>query len=198
MKSTLRCQCGTVRGQVDLDKAYGRATCYCKYCQAFARALGQDRTVLNRRGGTEILAMLPAAIRFSAGHDHLVCTTFSEKGPLRWYASCCHTPIANTPKNHQVAYVGLLKACLNSSSTVLDQSLGPVKIALNTQSARGKVDSTPLATFIGMARIFKNVLKAKWGGQDKANPFFLRGSGRPLQTPRPIKRFEPEGLRRSA
>ncbi|TDP78157.1 hypothetical protein EV672_1301 [Aquabacterium commune] len=141
MKSPLRCQCGAVRGQVDLAQAYGRAVCYCKHCQAFARLLNQERAVLNRRGGTEIIATLPASIRFTAGLDQVACMSLTDKGPLRWYASCCQTPIGNTPKDARVAYVGVIRACLGSSPASIDQALGPVKIALNTKSARGGVSS---------------------------------------------------------
>lgn len=198
MKSPLRCQCGTLRGQVDLDQSYGRATCYCKYCQAYARTLDQERAVLNRRGGTELIATLPASIRFTAGLEQLACVSLTEKGPLRWYAACCHTPIGNTPKDHRVAYVGLVRACLGSSPAALEQAMGPVKIALNTKSARGKVASTPVATFLGMARIFKNILKARWAGRNKANPFFLASTGKPIRQPQPVKKSPPDALKRSA
>lgn len=198
MKSHLRCQCGTLRGQVDLGKAYGRAICYCKDCQSYARMLEHERDVLNRRGGTELIATLPASIRFTAGIDQLACLTLTDKGPLRWYAACCQTPIANTPKDPKVAYLSLIRACLVSQSAALDQSTGPVRIALNTPSARGKVARTPIATFFGMARIFKNILKARWTGHDQKNPFFVPGSGRPIRQPEPFKSTRNDALKRSA
>ncbi|RZL00380.1 MAG: hypothetical protein EOP36_15915 [Rubrivivax sp.] len=198
MKSPLRCQCGTVRGQVDLAQAYGRAICYCKDCQAYARMLEQERAVLNRRGGTELIATLPASIRFTAGLDQLACVTLTEKGPLRWYASCCQTPIGNTPKDRRVPYVGVVRTCLGSSPAALDQGMGPVKMALNTKSARGKVASTPVATFVGMARIFKNIMGAQWAGRDNVNPFFVAGTGKPIQAPQAAPKTKPDALRRSA
>lgn len=188
IKSPLRCQCGTIRGQVDLGQSYGRAICYCKDCQAYARTLEREREVLNRRGGTELLATLPASIRFTSGVDQLACLSLTDKGPLRWYAACCHTPIGNTPKDHRVAYVGVVRACLMASPAVMDQALGPVKIALNTQSARGKVASTPVANLLGMARIFMNILKARWAGGGKKNPFFAPDTGHPIRQPQMVKK----------
>lgn len=195
MNSPLRCQCGTVQGHVDLRRAYGRAICYCKDCQAHARILERDRDVLNRQGGTEIIATLPSSVHFTSGADHLACLTLTEKGPLRWYASCCKTPIGNTPQNSKIAYVGLIRASLNTTNAALDQAMGPVKIALNTNSARGEVRSTPWANFVGVFRIFGNILRARWTGRHKENPFFLSGTNKPIQKPRAIKRTERGALK---
>jgi hypothetical protein len=73
-----------------------------------------------------------------------------------------------------------------------------VKIALNTPSARGKVASTPFATFVGMARIFKNIVKARWAGKNKGNPFFVPGSGKPIQQPQPVRKPQRDEVKRSA
>ena len=58
MSTPIRCQCGKVRGDVDLSRAYTRATCYCKDCQAFARYLKRPDMV-DRCGGTDIVPMSP-------------------------------------------------------------------------------------------------------------------------------------------
>ena len=98
----LRCRCGAIQGTVDSRHVYGRAVCYCTDCQAFARYLGSQDQVLNRQGGTEIVAILPAAVHFETGLDKLACMSLSDKGLLRWYASCCRTPIGNTPRDRKM------------------------------------------------------------------------------------------------
>jgi hypothetical protein len=41
--------------------------------------------------------------------------SLSDKGMLRWYASCCNTPIGNTSRDFKVSHVGLLHNCLQES-----------------------------------------------------------------------------------
>ena len=107
MNTQLRCRCGTIQGTVDPRHVYARAVCYCKDCQAFARFLGSPDQILDRQGGTEIVAILPAAVQFTTGVEKLACMSLSDKGLLRWYASCCRTPIGNTPRDRSTPYVGI-------------------------------------------------------------------------------------------
>lgn len=186
MNSNLQCKCGTVQGCVDLRKSCGHATCYCVDCQAFARFLGAQDEVLDPHGGTEIVAMLPADVRFTAGVDKIACMSLSEKGLLRWYASCCRTPIANTPRDRKLPYIGVLAACLPK----LDETLGPPRIALHTSSAVGETKSTPLRTFFGVCRIMGNVIGARFAGRYKSNPFFVADSSTPINEPRVLTKAE--------
>ena len=70
MTLELRCRCGQVQGTVDARRAYARATCYCRDCQAYARHLGQPG-VMDAQGGTDIIAMNPDAVTFTAGEEHI-------------------------------------------------------------------------------------------------------------------------------
>ena len=177
--SKLRCRCGSLQGNVDARHLYGRAVCYCKDCQGFARFLGSPEQILNGQGGTEIVAILPAAVHFTAGLDKLACMSLSDQGLLRWYAACCRTPVGNTPRDHKIPYVGLVRACLPE----LDESFGPLKIAINTGSATDVVKATPVMAFLGLMRIMRKVIAARLRGKYKENPFFTSKSGEPIRTP---------------
>ena len=177
--SRLSCRCGATQGIVDPRGVYARAVCYCKDCQAFARFLGSPDQILDRQGGTEIAAFLPAAIQFTTGMERLACVSLSDKGLLRWYAGCCRTPIGNTPRDRKLPYAGLIRACLPG----VDESLGPLKIALNAGSAIGEIKATPVAAFLGVTKIMGKVIAAKLRGRDKENPFFFPDSGAPIRTP---------------
>ena len=190
MNGQLRCRCGAIQGTVDSRHVYGRAVCYCTDCQAFARYLGSQDQVLNRQGGTEIVAILPAAVHFETGLDKLACMSLSDKGLLRWYASCCRTPIGNTPRDRKMPYVGLIRTCLPK----LDESFGPLTIAFKTGSARGKVKGTPLATFLGLIRIMTKVVGARIRGTYKTNPFFTPGSCASIRTPQVLTLAERRSL----
>jgi len=194
MKRPLRCQCGVVQGEVDVRRSAGRAVCYCKDCQAFARFLGREAEILDRFGGTEIIATVPRRVRFSSGFDKVVCMSLSEKGLLRWYASCCRTPIGNTPRDRKIAYVGLVRQCLAEADDEMRRSFGQHAIALNTQSARGDVPSTPAAMFVGLLKIIRNVAGARLKGDYKDNPFFARDSGAPIKAPQTLTPAERQAL----
>jgi hypothetical protein len=112
----IRCRCGAVRGSlVAAGPAAGNhVICYCDDCQAFAYALGRAGDVLDACGGSEIVQVSPARIRFEAGAEKLSCLRLTAKGPLRWYTSCCNTPIGNTLASGAVPFIGMLCACLEA------------------------------------------------------------------------------------
>ena len=114
MKLPLRCACGSVQGEVDLDRAWTRVSCYCRDCQAFARFLGRPG-LMDAAGGSDIAAMAPDAVRFTAGLEHLACMSLGPNGLLRWYAHCCRTPLANLTRNPKFFYCGLATACLEDT-----------------------------------------------------------------------------------
>lgn len=188
MPLAIRCRCGTLQAELEPRHAYARAACYCGDCQAFARFLGREAEVLDAHGGTDIVATLPASLRFTAGAEHLACMSLSPKGLLRWYAACCRSPIANTPRDPRVAYVGVVGDSLAATAREKDAVLGPLRIALNAASAQGHVAATPLATFAGVLRIMRGLLEARLRGHHRDNPFFDAASGLPVRTPHVLDR----------
>jgi hypothetical protein len=183
MSLELRCRCGALTGRVATTHLLTRAICYCKDCQAFARYLGRQDDVLDAGGGTDILAMQPRSVRFTAGVDRLACLSLSAKGLLRWYAGCCNTPLANTPRNRNVAYAGLLRSALAESDESVDRAFGPAKLVLFPESATGPVKSKSGTMFPAMLRIMGNIVTARLGGSYRDTPFF-DGDGTPLRSPR--------------
>ena len=189
MNHPLRCRCGSLQGYVVPSAAATRAICYCKDCQAYARFLGVPG-VVDSRGGTEVVASLPKHLHFTAGEQELACMSLSPRGLLRWYAKCCNTPIGNTPRNYKVSYVGLVHSCLETRSPPLNASFGPLRVAVNTRSALGKVRTTPVGTLIGVLRLMKSLLSARLSGAYKDNPFFLASSGIPIRQPHVLSEAE--------
>lgn len=195
MATELRCRCGQLRGEVDLARAYARATCHCRDCQAFARFLGQPG-VLDSSGGTDIVAAAPDAVRITAGAEHLAAMSMSPRGLLRWYAACCRTPLANTPRDPKVYYSGVVVACLAGAPGAVDAALGPRdRIAVNTGSATAPVKSAPLRFLSGGLRIFGSVAVARLRGRRSGAPFFDE-EGRPGRDPEVIDRERRAALQR--
>lgn len=180
MNYVLQCQCGALEGTVALSKAANRAVCYCRDCQSFARYLGQPERILNEQGGTRIIAAVPNQVHLTRGAERLACMRLSDKGMLRWYASCCRTPIGNTPPDPSFPYVGLIDACLPGAAHQLDEALGPVRVSLNTHSAQGHVAPTRVATVLAILKIMRSVLGARLSGSFRHNPFFRAGTAEPV------------------
>lgn len=162
MNHPLQCKCGTLKGHVSPPDMANRGVCYCKDCQAFANFL--------ERPGDAVLDELG--------------------GLLRWYASCCNTPIGNTPRDFKTPYVGLIHSCLAKRAPSLQESFGPVRMVLQTKSAKGQVKSTPMSNFVTLLRIMKAVFGARISGAYKRNPFFIDGSGAPIRQPRELTKAE--------
>jgi hypothetical protein len=196
MTMQLRCRCGTVTGKMDASRAYARATCYCKDCRAFARFLGQPG-VLDASGGTDIVATAPAAVRFTAGSEHVACMSLSPKGLLRWYASCCRTPLGNTPRDPKLLYAGLVTACFDAAPQTVDAAFGPRdRVVINTGSATAPVRAAPLAFLMGGLRIFAGLIGARLR-HERTSPFF-DANGRPLREPDVISREQRAALEQDA
>lgn len=186
MELRLHCRCGKLQGTLDSTRVAARALCYCKDCQAYARFLKVQDTILDDAGGTEVAAVPPAAVRFTAGLEHLGCLSLSPRGIYRWYATCCDTPIGNTPRDPKMPYVGLVRQCLDAPA----DSLGAAPVRVNTESASRPMPSTPLRTALAIAKIGAMIVGNRLGGGYRDNPFFQEGGDAPLRVPRVLSREE--------
>jgi hypothetical protein len=195
----LSCQCGKLQGHVDRPGTALRGRCYCKDCQAFAHFLGRADSLLDEHAGTSIVAIRPSRLHFSEGLDALACMQLSDRGMLRWYASCCNTPIGNTPRDAKTHYLGLIETCLAGGSPSIEQSFGPVRIVLNTTTAIGQVKATGVASnVVNLLRLMKSTIGARLGGAWKRNPFFDTATGTPVRQPRVLTADERERLPHAA
>jgi hypothetical protein len=176
----LSCRCGKVKGVVGDPEKANRGACYCKDCQAFAHFLGNTSDILDENSGTGVVATLPERVRFTQGAEHLACMSLSPNGLLRWYASCCNTPIGNTVRDFRVSFVTLIHTCLEKPPGSLDRSFGPVRMRVNTNGAKGEVAATPIATVVLVLKLGVSMLRARLTGSFKRTPFFDPDSGVPV------------------
>lgn len=176
MDHPLRCACGKLRGHLVPVRSARRAACYCRDCRAYARHLGHAG-VLDDKGGTEVVALHPRHVHF-ADTSTLACLSLRKGGLLRWYASCCGTPIANTPRDPKVAYAGVIHSCLEPGPPSLAESFGRKVVAVNTASALGTVEASSLAMAGAVVHLGAMILGARLAGSYRDNPFFR--DGRPI------------------
>ena len=172
----IRCQCGAFEAEVSDPELGTRAVCYCRDCQAFAHFLGLPKGMLDSLGGTDIVAVRPRTVTFRRGIENLACMSLSPKGTLRWYTSCCRTPIGNTPRDYRQSHVGLIHSCLELSGAGVDDSFGPVRMRVNVHGAKGKPDTSPrLAFALAVLRYLSSLAWSRLSGMYRVNPFFGPG-----------------------
>lgn len=185
----LSCQCGTITGVVEnvTQRSSIRLACYCSDCQAFANELGAADRVLNEHGGTEIFQVAPSRVKIIQGHDHIACLKLSGKGPFRWYAKCCNTPIGNTMAP-SFPFIGFISAFVDMGAVAQDPQIGPVKCHCQTQDAAKSWPSDqkrtgfPVGFTIWMMTF---VLGWKIRGLGKENPLFTV-MGEPIASPQKV------------
>lgn len=192
MNHPLRCRCGTLRGYVSHPEKVSRGVCYCKDCQAFAHFLGKTDDILDEMGGTDVIATLPKYLSFTQGFKTLACMSLTDAGMLRWYASCCNTPIGNTPRDFKTSHVGLIHTCLEDPSRSLESSFGPVRMRVNTKHAKGKPESMPISTVASILRFMGSLIRARLDGSYKSTPFFTPDRGTPVVPPKVLTSAERE------
>ena len=181
----IRCSCGKLRAvAVGIDASKGNhLVCYCDDCQSFQHFLGTAERVLDEHGGTEIFQMSQGRLRITEGSEHLACVRLRENGLLRWYASCCNTPIGNTLAARGVPFIGVVCDCFDRDrgGESLDDALGPVRMGVNGRFAKGKPDGltvhdrAPLSMFVSF---IGKMLAWRLHGDHKRSPLFEPESGR--------------------
>lgn len=182
MTVRIQCRCGTVQGEIDGRGAYARVTCYCRYCQAFAQWLGTPG-LLDAQGGTDILAAKPSRMRITQGADQVACISLSKR-VVRWYASCCRTPLASTAPTPDLQYVGVPMACVANAADV-QKLVGPEGRAVaNTESAHGPVRGSHIALTGVLLKVGIGVLGGRLR-KDRGSPFFDE-NGKPIREPERI------------
>jgi len=190
----LRCQCGTIQGVVADPRNANHCVCYCRDCQAFAHFLGQAETVLDERGGSEIIQIPPKNLTFTQGREALACLRLTEKGLLRWYAGCCNTPIGNTLATPKISFIGLVHNCVDSREQPVDDSFGPIRARVNPKGAKGD----PKPEVVGQGPVLwwfiTRVLRARLNGDYKRNPLFNPDTGKPVVIPRVLSADERSGV----
>ena len=173
-----------IRGSVDESRIIHRSICYCQDCQAFARFLGRAADILDERGGSDVVQILPMSIRFTHGLERLECMRLTPKGLLRWYAGCCKTPLGNTLWSRKFSFIGLLHSCLESDRSSLDEAFGPVRSLVHTQGAMGG----PKPRTVGQGVMVRNILLAMFlarlSGNYRRNRLFDDATGAPIASPR--------------
>lgn len=189
----IQCRCGQLRGLLQATRPRNRCVCYCADCQAFARHLGTPG-VLDAQGGTDIVQLPSSHLVFTHGAQHLACLRLTDKGLLRWYSSCCRSPIGNTPADRKLAFVGLIHTALRGAP--LDEAFGLVTMRVGVGSALGVEKPKATGLLGGVAKAVAIIARGRLGGGWRDSPFF-DASGAPVAPPQVLTAAELAAARRA-
>ncbi len=168
--ATWRCECGSVEARLPTDGF--RLVCYCGSCRDFATRLGSgDR--LNDAGGSDLIQVAPDSVEIK-GIEHLRWMKITEKGPMRWYAHCCDTPMANTLSLRAVPFASFQVHDIEPQS-----ELPPIRAHVNLSGATARV-TEPTGNVRSVLLSFASRVLRSWvTGRWRRTPFF-DGQGRPV------------------
>jgi hypothetical protein len=169
------CRCGKVELRVTPGRVRN-VTCYCNHCRHFAEEYGEGDT-LDEGGGVPMLVTTNDAISVVSGGDLMVAMHYSEKGPLRWYTSCCGTPVAITAGVARTPYMSVHAARLEPSD-----KLGPPQACVNTKSATGPVSKSVGFVPALFGGFMIEMLGSRISGRWRNSPFF-KPDGSPVAAP---------------
>ncbi|MEM9972167.1 MAG: DUF6151 family protein, partial [Pseudomonadota bacterium] len=129
------CRCGEVGFDVSVDaKSDSRIVCYCNSCRAFAEKTGAAGT-LDAAGGVDLYQTAVERLAISRGSDRLAWTRITARGPLRWFATCCGAPVANTLPTRQIPF-----ATMMSDGFSEPDALPPILGRVNKRDATAHIE----------------------------------------------------------
>ena len=178
------CACGAVTGTIaaatpaEGDFVY----CHCTDCQSVPKYLGAEDRILERAGGTALYQSRCARLSIATGKDRLAGLHMTDKPTLRWYATCCNTPMFNTYANGKLPYVTTLLAnCEADGRAALGEPIGHLFL----QDAPGDTEGLrPLSMNALLRRFFKRMVKDIFSGDRRRNPLFDPNTLEPIAKPR--------------
>ena len=176
------CECGAVRMRIAPIRGT-RCICYCRDCQAFARHLGHDH-LLDAAGGSDLFQTLPEYVNIENGADRIGAVRLTDKGPIRWHAECCGTPICNTGARRGLPLVSFLVRGFDHPDLV-----GPVLARVNLGGARAFVPEGKGHVGRLIRQFLVRAAKSLLTGGFRGTPFF-DDQGRPIRRPARLTQAE--------
>lgn len=162
---TWTCGCGATRLAIRTGDG-SRALCYCRDCRAFTRHFGRT-DMLDAAGGSDLYLVAPHHIRILEGEANLAAIRLTGKGPVRWYAACCGTPMANTMPTRAIPYVTTLVGGFEDPD-----ALGPIQAQAYRKQALGYVEREGGSFLLVALAVLRRAAGAGITGKWRRNPFF--------------------------
>ena len=180
----LACACGAFTGTIEVEHSGegDRLSCYCKDCQTFATRFGKSERILDPHGGTDLYQTRCARLHVETGRERLASIHLTRKPTLRWYASCCDTPLFNTFASGKLPYLTVLLA--NAPEADVERLVGPPRGGLSLESAQGDTSAIPAAPLPRqIVRQMRRMARDVLSGDRRRSPLFDTQSLAPIAKP---------------
>ena len=152
--------------------------------------------LLDAHGGTDIVQVAPASLKFVQGQRRIIGLRLTSNGLFRWYASCCNTPVGNT-LSPAVPFVGIIVQAFDNGAQHPDDLFGKPIGAIMGKYAIGDARSDSRGIRLSlMVRAIRMVLGWRLRGQSWPNPFYERDTRAPIYPVGVLSRQQREALRR--
>jgi hypothetical protein len=196
----LSCTCGTLAGTLrDAGpRTVNHVRCYCDDCQTYAFFLGRPDDVLDASGGTVVLQTTPSRVKLEAGADQLRCVRLGPRGPYRFYAGCCRTPVANVLPDARMPFAGVVRPFVAADDAAIEEVVGPVRRSVRGRYATGPVaENTDPDASVGVILRAMSRMAGGWlKGAARPTPFF--DGDAPVTEPQLLTRDERRAHREAA
>lgn len=173
------CTCGALRGEIrDVSpSAYTHIVCHCRDCRAAYTHLG-----LADPEKVGILQTAQDRIRITKGGENLRVFRHTPKGALRWYATCCDTPLFYTPLKARLVHVGV-----NTDRLDAPQAVGKVMAEGFVPKPGGGQIHRGMGRMVG--RMVSRMAASNLSGAWRETPFF-EDDGSPARDAKILSREE--------
>ncbi len=172
------CKCGRLRGEItDVSpSAYTNVICHCQDCRAAYTHLG-----LADPAKVGILQTTQDRVHVTEGGENLRVFRHSPKGALRWYATCCDTPLFYTPVKARLVHVGV-----NTDRLDAPEALPDAKVEGFIPQPGGKVKHKGAARMV--TRMVSRMAAKNLSGEWRGSPFFEEDGTTPKVPPQVLTR----------
>lgn len=183
MDVILSCPCGKTQGTLTnvSPQTVNHGKCYCRFCQSYARRFPNGKQLLDDNGGTDMIQLSPAQVRFSRGQENVRCVRQTEKGALRFYAACCHQPLMNGIANPKVPFLSVFVSAMPElmNPEAYQSAIGPVRLHTFLPDALKKhfPEAGRLGTLKAGLHFLKLMLRWYVRGDAKQSPVWTESKG---------------------
>jgi len=180
------CSCGKLHGHIDAKAVPSGAqvVCYCRDCRAAHLYLNQPDPA---PGPVALFQTTPDAITISGGAEHLGPLRLSSRGPMRWYATCCDSPLFNTASTPKIPFVGVQLPQIATPDRV-----GPIICKAFVPKPGGKTAHEGLGRLIW--KLLPGILGTRLSGRWRQTPFFDVETGKPVVAAKILSKQERAAL----
>lgn len=173
------CTCGKLRGEIrDVSPAaYTHIVCHCHDCRSAYTHLG-----LADPEKVGILQTTQDRIAITDGGENLRVFRHTPRGALRWFATCCNTPLFFTPLKARLVHVGV-------NTDRLDRPAAVGKVTAQGFVPRPGGGTTHKGMVPMVVRMVSRMAARNLSGDWRDTPFF-DDTGAPAVSPRVLSREE--------